>query len=130
MGSGPSEPFDPSGDYHIADRRLSAQVHHFYFDIEVRSRGGGKLVAWGHVYASSTLFRIVQITVSRQRLTFTTSRVGGVSYRFDGRFTRTGYFANQFVGNGIVAVDGAMTKVVNGKVDTVAISEYLYFPGC
>lgn len=121
--------FDPSGDYHIADRALSALVDRFYFDIEVRRRRG-KLVAWGHVYARSTFYKIRVISVSEDRLTFTTATVRGIAYRFEGRFTRRGSFPAQFQGNGIIAVEGTVFKMVGGSVDSVATSEYLYYPGC
>ena len=129
VGATPSDAFDPSGDYHIADRALSALVDRFYFDIEVR-RSRGRFVAWGHVYARSTFYKISAITVSQEHLIFKTSTVRGVAYRFEGRFTRKGSFAAQFEGNGIIAIKGTMMKVINGNVDRVATSEYLYYPGC
>lgn len=129
IGATSVDAFDPSGDYHIADQALSGLVDHFYFDIEVRRRRG-RLIAWGHVHARSTVYRIRAITISRERLSYTTATVRGVAFRFEGQFTRQGAFATQFEGDGIIAMRGTMIKVVNGVVDTVATSEFLYYPGC
>jgi len=83
---------------------------------------------WGHVFLTGTFYRFRHVSLSGDHLTFTTVSIRGVSFRFDGRFTRNGCFATQFYDEQVLR--GTLFKLSNGKVDEALDSDFTYFPGC
>ncbi|HXD32976.1 MAG TPA: hypothetical protein VN643_17765 [Pyrinomonadaceae bacterium] len=124
-----TESFDPSGDYHPLTRPVNESDKFIQFDLQVR-RKNGKLVAWGEVRGVQPWYKFRSVFVTEKQLRFSTVKVGGVSYEFDGRFLAKGNFASQSVGNGIVMLEGTLRRFVNGKKDMEVSTSFLYFAGC
>lgn len=57
------------------------------------------------------MFESISITTSKDRLIFTTNKIRGVQYKFDGRFTKEG---RDFSDNEMV-LTGTMQKFIKGK---------------
>jgi hypothetical protein len=121
--------FDPSGDYHPLTRSLNESEKFIQFDLQVR-RKRGKLVAWGEVRGVQPWYKFTTVFVTEKHLRFSTAKVGGVSYDFEGRFLGKGNFASQSDGNGIVMLEGTLRRFVNGKKDMEVSTSFLYFAGC
>lgn len=122
-------PFNPSGDYHPANPPADGPERFTHFDLEVRRRKG-RLVARGDVRSVGARYEFAAVSVSEARLKFTTVRVRGVSYSFDGRFLGGGDFPSQFTGHGVVRLEGTLTKYRGGKKVAEVTSPFLYYPGC
>lgn len=125
----PKVPFDPSGDYHPDDKRVSESEKFTQFVLEVRRRKG-KLIASGHVSHVTEWYKFAAVSVTEKHLNFRTVRVKGVEYKFDGRFLSSGTFAEQFTGYGKIRLEGTLQKSVNGKKVTEINSPFYHYPGC
>ena len=68
------------------------------------------------------------ISISRERLAFTTSSRRGISYRFTGRFLRGGNFFRDVADENPV-LEGTLTKLSNGRVVSQAQLKFSYFGG-
>jgi hypothetical protein len=122
-------PFNPSGDYHPINPPAGGSERFTHFDLEVRGRKG-KLVARGDVRSVGARYKFATVSVTEERLKFTTVRVRGVSYSFDGRFLGGGDFPSQFTGRGMLRLEGTLTKYKGGKKVAEVDSPFLYYPGC
>ena len=121
--------FNPSGDYHPVSVPANEAEKSIQFHLEVR-RKKGKLVAWGEVMGVQPWCRFTSVVVTEKHLKFPTAKVGGVSYDFDGTFLGRGDFASQFLGSGIVMLEGTLRKFVNGKSAMEITTSFVYYPGC
>ena len=59
-------------------------------------------------------YKLVSPKLEGKQLTFTTQAIGGVSYSFDGAFTKLGDFPTDRP-EGEVILKGRLTKMLNGK---------------
>lgn len=123
--------FNPSGDYHPQNLSADSSEKFIQFDLQVR-RKKGKLVAWGEVRGVQPWYKFTSVSVTEDYLKFSTAKVDGVSYDFDGKFIGKGDFASQFSenGKGIVMLEGTLRKFVNGKKTSEITTFFLYYPGC
>lgn len=121
--------FNPSGDYHPLSLPANQSEKSIQFDLQVR-RKKVKLVAWGEVMGVQPWCRFTSVSVTEKHLKFSTAKVGGVSYDFDGTFLGSGDFASQFLGTGIVMLEGTLRKFVNGKKAMELSTSFVYYPGC
>lgn len=121
--------FNPSGDYHPVNTSADESEQFTHFHLEVRRRKG-KLVAWGDVRNVGARYEFAVVSVTEEKLRFTTGRVRGVSYSFDGRFLGGGDFSSQFTGDGMVMLEGSLTKYQGGKKVSEVNSTFRYYPGC
>lgn len=121
--------FDPSGDYHPVNRIEDESEKFTHFDLEVRRRKG-RLIAWGDVRTVGTSYKFTSISVTVQRLSFTTVSIRGVRYSFEGRFLGSGDFASQTTDNGKTMLEGTLRKYLDGQKVAETTSPFLYFPGC
>ena len=124
-----SDIFNPSGDYHPSIRPANESEKSIQFVLQVR-RKRGKLVAWGEVRGIQAWYRFTSVFVNEKHLKFSTAKVGGVSYDFDGTFLGRGDFPSQFLGTGIVMLEGTLRKFVNGKKAMKVSTSLVYYPGC
>ena len=122
-------PFNPSGDYHPANPAQHESEKFTHFDLEVRRRKG-KLVAWGDVRNVGAHYKFAVVSITEKTLKFTTVSVRGVRYGFDGRFLGSEDFASQFTGQGIVMLEGTLTRFEHGRKAAEITSPFLYYPGC
>ncbi|MBC7900304.1 MAG: hypothetical protein H7070_09650 [Saprospiraceae bacterium] len=121
--------FNPSGDYHPLNRPTEESERFVHFDLEVK-RKKRKLVAWGDVRGVQASYKFTSVSVTEKHLKFSTGKVGGVSYDFDGKFLGIGDFASQSLGNGNLMLEGTLRKFVDGKKVMDVSTSFVYFPGC
>jgi hypothetical protein len=123
-----SATFNPSGDYHPV-KRPEGSEQSIQFDLQVRRRRG-RLVAWGQIRGVQTWYRFTFVSLTEKHLKFSTARVHGVNYDFQGTFLRTGNFAAQTRDTGDVLLQGTLRKFVNGKKVMQLDTPFVYYPGC
>jgi hypothetical protein len=123
-----SATFNPSGDYHPM-KRPEGSERFIQFDLQVRRRRG-RLVAWGQIRGVQPWYRFTLVSPTEKHLKFSTARVHGVNYDFQGTFLRTGNFAAQTRDTGDVLLNGTLRKFVNGKIVMQLDTSFIYYPGC
>jgi len=69
------------------------------------------------------------LTVKREKFTFVTTPVRGVSYSFSGRFLKGGVFAETVLDDQSPVLEGVLTKFVSGKKVAEAKLQFGYFGG-
>jgi hypothetical protein len=74
-------------------------------------------------------FPFVRLSVKRERFTFTTVTVRGVSYSFEGRFLKGGNYQQDALGDEVPVLDGELKKFVAGKIVAQARLKFIYFGG-
>ncbi len=114
------EVFSPSGDYHPLNRPTDESEKFIQFDLQVRGKKG-KLVAWGEVRGVHTWYKFTSVSVTEKYLKFSTAKLGGVSYNFEGEFLKKGYG---------VTLKGTLRKIVNGKNVMEVNTPFNHYPGC
>jgi hypothetical protein len=74
-------------------------------------------------------YHLVAPRIEGRRLSFTTSRVGGVDYEFTGAFERTTDFAGNPPEHDEVVLAGTLTKRRNGAVAATTPVSFRYYVG-
>ena len=74
-------------------------------------------------------YRFKTLSVKREKFTFTTMTVAGVSYSFSGRFLRGGVFGAGDLDDETPVLEGTLTKFRNGKQLAEAKLKFVYFGG-
>ncbi len=115
-----SEVFSPSGDYHPLNRPADESEKFVQFDLQVRGKKG-KLVAWGEVRGVQSWYKFTSVSVTEKYLKFSTAKVSGVSYNFEGEFLKKGYG---------VTLEGTLRKFVNGKKVMEVHTPFVHYAGC
>jgi hypothetical protein len=115
-----SEVFSPSGDYHPLNRPADESEKFIQFDLQVRGKKG-KLVAWGEVRGVQSWYKFTSVSVTEKYLKFSTAKVSGVSYNFEGEFLKKGYG---------VTLEGTLRKFVNGKKVMEVHTPFVHYAGC
>ena len=131
-GQPPTNPraaFNPSGDYHPVNRPTTDSERFIQFVLRVR-RKSGRVIAWGYVSGVRSSYRFTYISATEKHLKFSTLKVRGASYDFDGRFLGRGDFPSQWPGQGVVMLEGTLRKFINGKKVMEINTPFLYYPGC
>jgi len=89
--------------------------------------GGNTKSAYGHIETrAGTDFKFTAISVSREKITFATRAIRGISYKFEGRFLTdkpTKAPADE------VVLEGTLVKLQAGKQVASANVRFTYFPG-
>ncbi len=106
--------FNPSGEYHPLNRPAEDNLD-LQFHLHVRHKPAA-LVAWGDVYGyESRFYKFRFVSVTQKHLRFSTQRLRGVRYTFEGTFLRGGNFSTQDPPPGSFPLQGTLRKFVNGK---------------
>lgn len=114
------EVFSPSGDYHPLNRSTVESEKFIQFDLQVK-RKKGKFVAWGEIRGVQPWYKFTSVSVTEKHLKFSTAKVGGVSYSFEGEFLKKGYG---------VTLEGTLRKFVKGKKVLEVSTPFMHYPGC
>lgn len=120
--------FNPSGDYHPSSRPSDESEQFIQFDLEVR-RKKGKLVAWGEIRGVDRWYKFTSVSVTEKYLKFSTAKIGGVNYDFNGEFLGRGDFSSPAQTETIL-LKGTLRKLVNGKKVMEVSTSFVHFPGC
>ncbi|GAC1399673.1 MAG: hypothetical protein NVSMB56_14690 [Pyrinomonadaceae bacterium] len=73
--------------------------------------------------------RFKTLSVTREKLIFTTVTRRGISYSFEGRFLKDGVYSESDLDNDTVVLEGHMTKLRNGQKIADANMRFTYFGG-
>lgn len=120
--------FNPSGDYHPLNRPTDESEKFVQFDLEVR-RKKGRLVARGEVRGIQLWYKFTSVSVTEKNLKFSTAKIGGVNYDFDGEFLGRGDFSSS-AQTGNIMLKGTLRKFVNGKKVMEVSTSFKHYPGC
>ena len=124
-----SELFNPSGEYHPLNRPAQ-DIQDIQFHLQVRYRHG-VLVAWGDLYGHENRFyRFRSISVTQKHLRFSTQRLHGVAYTFEGTFLQSGNFATQNPPPGSFPLEGTLRKFIGGTKVMELTTSFVYYVGC
>lgn len=119
--------FDPDGSFWIHEEppaefsEVSA--------INLNAKRLRRLPAQGLQVTDGTTYRFKTATVLRNKFTFTTLVLKGVSYSFSGRFLKGGNFAATALNDEVPVMEGTITRYRNGKKVAEAKLKFIYFGG-
>jgi hypothetical protein len=120
--------FNPTGDYHPVNRSMDKSEKFIQFDLQVR-RKKGKLVAWGEIRGMLPWYKFTTISVTEKHLKFSTAKIDGVEYDFNGKFLGKGDFSSAEQ-SGNIMLEGTLRKFVNGKQVMEISTTFNHYPGC
>ena len=121
------ERFDPNGSFWIIGTAPSGFSD--FSAINLNARRVRWLPSPGLQLNNGRTFRFQQLTVKREKFTFITTQVRGVSYSFSGRFLKGGVFAETVLDDQSPVLEGNLTKLVQGKKVAEAKLRFGYFGG-
>jgi len=121
------ERFDPNGSFWIIGPAPSGFSD--FSAINSNARRARPLPSPGLQLNNGWTFRFQQLTVKREKFTFITTQVLGVSYSFSGRFLKGGVFAETVLEDQSPVLEGNLTKLVQGKKLAEAKLRFAYFGG-
>ena len=119
--------FDPNGSFWILGDPPSGFSD--FSAINLNGRGVRWLPLSSLQLNNGRTFRFQQLVVKRERFTFTTKQIRGVSYSFVGRFLKGGVFAETVLDDQSPVLEGVLTKFVAGKKVAEANLKFSYFGG-
>lgn len=120
--------FNPSGDYHPLNRPSDESERFIQFDLEVK-RKKGKLVAWGEVKGVQPWYKFTSVSITEKHLKFSTAKIDGVNYDFNGEFLGKGDFSSLAQTESIF-LKGTLRKFINGKKVMEVSTSFKHYPGC
>lgn len=121
------ERFDPNGSFWIIGDTPSEFSD--FSAINLNARRVRRLPPSGLQLKSGKTFRFQQLTVKREKFTFVTTPVRGVSYSFSGQFLKGGVFSETVLDDQSPVLEGVLTKFVSGKKVAEAKLQFSYFGG-
>ncbi len=121
------ERFDPNGSFWIIGQAPSGFSD--FSAINLNARRVRWLPSPGLQLNNGRTFRFQQLIVKREKFTFMTTQVRGVSYSFSGRFLKGGVFAETVLDDQSPVLEGVLTKFVSGKKVAEAKLQFGYFGG-
>ena len=121
------ERFDPNGTFWIIGQAPSGFSD--FGAINLNAKRLRRLPSPGVQLNNGRTFRFQRLTVMREKFTFVTTQVRGVSYSFSGRFLRGGVFAETVLDDQSPVLEGVLTKFVSGKKVAEEKLQFGYFGG-
>lgn len=121
------ERFDPNGSFWIIGEAPSGFSD--FSAINLNARRLRRLPPSGFELKNGKSLRFQQLTVKREKLSFVTTQVRGVSYSFSGRFLKGGVFSESVLDDQTPVLEGVLTKFVSGKKAAEAKLQFSYFGG-
>ncbi|MGH9879020.1 MAG: hypothetical protein ACRD5H_15430 [Nitrososphaerales archaeon] len=128
-------PFDPSGSYYMKPKlesKVDAGIVELFAIVLHVEQEGGKLAASGAVISRVGIeYKFTDVSISQERLIFTTENLDGVEYKFSGRWLITdGVFARDEASHGQVLLEGALERIKKGKTISPGGRGFIYRPEC
>jgi hypothetical protein len=121
------ERFDPNGTFWIIGQAPSGFSD--FSAINLNARRARWLPSPGVQLNNGRTFRYQQLSVKREKFTFMTTQVRGVSYSFSGRFLKGGVFSETVLDDQSPVLEGVLTKFISGKKAAEARLQFGYFGG-
>jgi len=122
-----SERFDPDGSFWVK----GAPPNDFsdFSGINLNAKRSRQLPQPGLETNNGRRYRFKILNVKRERFTFTTETIAGISYSFSGRFLKGGVYASEILDDETPVLEGTLTKFRNGKQVAEAKLKFVYFGG-
>src|ERR1043165_7257146 len=122
-----SERFDPDGSF-----SLQGQPPNYFSDfggINLNAKRSRHLPQPGLETNNGKRYPFKTLSVKRERFTFTTMTVAGVSYSFSGRFLKGGVYSSGILDDETPVLEGTLTKFHGGSKVAEAKLKFVYFGG-
>ena len=121
------ERFDPDGSFWI----FGTPPNEFsdFGGINLNAKRIRRLPSAGVNLTNGKNLRFKLVNTTRDKLTFTTVALGGVSYEFTGHFLKGGVFAATNLDDQTPVLEGLLTKYKSGKKVGAATLKFTYFGG-
>jgi hypothetical protein len=122
--------FDPEGEFNV-EGNLPRGLNEVSTIQLLRDAKKSFLNSHSGLYTNrGVTYRFKTLTVTRERFTFTTVPLNGVSYSFTGRFLRGGVFAELNSDQwGKTILEGRLTRFKDGRKTAGANLKFSYFGG-
>ena len=126
-GQAKKERFDPDGSFWI----FGAAPHEFsdFGGINLNAKRSRQLPQPGLETNNGKRYRFKTLSVKRERFTFTTMTVAGVSYSFSGRFLKGGVYSSGILDDETPVLEGTLTKFRGARKVAEAKLKFVYFGG-
>jgi len=121
------ERFDPDGSFWIFDK--PPKEFEDFSEINLNAKRSPRLNPPGVMLTHGPRFRFSSLKVKRDKFSFTTVMVRGVSYTFSGRFLKGGVFAAADLDKKTPVLEGTLTKFKDGQKRAQANLKFTYFGG-
>ena len=122
-----TERFDPDGSFWLH----GAPPNDFsdFGGINLNAKRSRHLPQPGLENINGPRYRFKTLSVKREKFTFTTMTVAGVSYSFSGRFLKGGVYSSGILDDETPVLEGTLTKFRGGKKVAEAKLKFVYFGG-
>lgn len=124
-----SEPFDPDGSFWLQDGVTPPHDFSDFGGINLNAKRSRHLPQPGLESNNGKRYRFKTLSVKRERFTFTTMTVAGVSYSFSGRFLKGGVYSSGILDDQTPVLEGTLTKFRGAKKVAEAKLKFVYFGG-
>jgi hypothetical protein len=119
--------FDPDGSFWIKGDHPNGFSD--FGGINLNAKRDKRLPPPGLQVNTGRNFRFKQLSVSRERFTFTTVVLSNISYSFSGRFLKGGVYGAGNLDDETPVLEGTLVKYRNGKKVAEAKLTFVYFGG-
>jgi hypothetical protein len=131
VNSAPAQPkrnrFDPDGSFWIKGDHPDGFSD--FGGINLNAKRDKHLPNAGLDLNNGRHFRFKELSVSREKLTFTTVVLSNISYSFSGRFLKGGVYGAGNLDDETPVLEGTLIKYRNGKKIAEAKLSFVYFGG-
>ena len=125
--AGTGKSFDPDGSFWVHGAP-PAKFSEFGA-INLNAKKSRHLPKAGFETNDGKKYRFRALSVKRERFTFTTITVRGISYSFSGKFLKGGVFAAGMLDDETPVLEGTLRKFKGGKMVAEADMKFVYFGG-
>ena len=119
--------FDPDGSFWIKGDHPDGFSD--FGGINLNAKRDKHLPKAGRELNNGRAFRFKQLSVSRERFTFTTVTLSNISYSFSGRFLKGGVYGAGNLDDEKPVLEGTLIKYRGGKKVAEAKLTFVYFGG-
>jgi len=119
--------FDPDGSFWIKGTHPDGFLD--FGGINLNAKRDKRLPKPGLELNNGRAFRFKQLSVSRERFTFTTVALSNISYSFSGKFLKGGVYGAGNLDDETPVLEGTLIKYRNGKKVAEAKLTFVYFGG-
>jgi hypothetical protein len=119
--------FDPDGSFWIKGDHPDGFSD--FGGINLNAKRAKRLPPPGLQLINGRTFRFKQLSVSRERFTFTTVALSNISYSFSGRFLKGGVYEAANLDDETPVLEGTLVKYRSGKKIAEAKLSLVYFGG-
>ena len=122
-----SQRFDPDGSFWL--HGTPPNDFSDFSGINLNAKRSRRLPQPGVETNNGKLYRFKTLNVQKEKFTFTTVTIAGVSYSFSGRFLQGGVYASGILDDETPVLEGTLTKFRGGTKLAEAKLKFVYFGG-